>query len=135
MLDAEKVPEVDDDELLARYIVNSNEYRKSDHTIKPKLFMPYKLVALSVNRHRESNEQEIWKIGSQVAEERNRTLYGRADITALSCRIEPLEVQPEPLPGNPNHADIIGYPSKKEDQQSLALKLAEAASPRIARPN
>ncbi len=76
MLDAKNIPKVDDDELLARYIVNSNEYRKKDNTIKPKLFMPYKLVALSVNRHRESNEQELWEVGSQVAEQRQRTLYG-----------------------------------------------------------
>ncbi len=134
MLNTENIPKVDDDEQLARFIVYSNEYRKSDDTLRPRLFMPYSFVALSVNRHRDSNEKELWKIGSHVAEQRKRTLYGRADIKALSCRIEPLDVQPDQLPGNPNHANIIGYPPKKEDQQSLALKLAAAAGKRISRP-
>jgi len=135
MLDDESIPEVHDEELLARFIVNKNEYRKSDNKINLKLFMPYRHVALSVNRHRESNEQEIWGIGSQVAKARNKTLYGRADILAASCRIESLDVNSKPLPGNPNHADIIGYPVKREDQMSLAQKLAAAAGNRIAPPS
>jgi len=134
MFDATNVPVVDDDELLARFILSSSDYRKSDLTVKPRLFLPFKHVALSVNRHRESNEQEIWEVGSQVADQRECTLHGRADVTASSCRIETLDVRPEPLPGNPNHADITGYPAKKEDQLSHAMKLAAAAGNRIALP-
>ena len=135
MIDPAHIPPIADDELLARFIVNSNEYRKQDNTVKPKLFIPYKLVDLSVNRHRDSTGDEIWAIGSAVAEARRRTLYGRSDILASSCRIEPLEVVPRPLPGNSNHADVTGYPSTKEDQQSLAIKLAAAASKRLEPPN
>lgn len=133
MIDANNsVPPVDDDEELARFIVNSNEYRKGDDTVRPKLFMPYKLVALSVHRHRDCSEKEIWQIGAKVAEKRECHLYGRADIQASSCRIEPLDVVCRPLLDNPNHADITGYPAKREDQLSLATKLAAAASRRIA---
>jgi len=135
MIDDDNIPPVADDEWLARFIVNSNEFRQDD-TVRPKLFMPYKFVALSVNRHRDCTEEEIWDVGFEVAEMRQRTLYGRADIKAASARIAPLDVVAKPLmPRNPNHAEIVGFPPAKEDQQALAVKLAAAASKRISAPN
>lgn len=135
MIDVENIPSVADDEWLARFIVNSNELRHDD-TVRPKLFMPYKLVALSVNRHRNCTEEEIWGVGYEVAETRQRKLYGRADIKAASARIAPLDVVAKPLmPKNPNHAEIVGFPPAKEDQQALAVKLAAAASKRIRTPD
>ena len=134
MFDPDSIPLVDDDELLARFIVSSNDFR-SDQTVKPKLFLPFRHVELSVNRHRESSEEELWEVGHSVAQARNRTLYGRADILAAKCRTAPLDVEPKPLPGNPNHADIVGFPEKKEDQLSLAQKLASHASKRLSPPD
>ena len=126
MIDPNHVPPVADEELLARFIVNSNEMR-ADGTVRPQLFLPYKQVTLSVNRHRDGTLIEIWSIGQQVAAERGKTLYGRADVRANSCRIAPLDVVPQPiLPHNPNHADIVGYPARKDEQLSLAEKLAAA---------
>ena len=124
MIDPSNVPPIAENELLARFIVNSNETR-SDGTVKPKLFLPYSRVELSVNRHREASLDETWSVGTAVARERKKSLYGRADIRASSCRIDSLQVIPKPIfPTNPNHADITGYPLKKEDQMSLAEKLA-----------
>ncbi len=124
MIDPLNIPSIADDELLARFIVNSNE-RRPDGNVTPRLFLPYSRVDLSVNRHRDATEDETWLIGKKVAAQRDRTLYGRADIRASSCRISPLEVLPRPiLPENPNHADVVGYPPAKEDQLSLAEKLA-----------
>ena len=118
------VPPIDDDELLARFIVGSNEMR-ADGTVRPQLFLPYKRVELSVNRHRDATLDETWAIGQQVARQRGKTLLGRADIRANACRIAPLDVVPSPiLPHNPNHADIIGYPARKDEQLSIAEKLA-----------
>ncbi len=125
MLDPNNIPPVADDELLARFIVNSNE-KRDDGSVRPNLFLPYKLTALSVTRHRETTDQEIWNIGRQVAAQRVKTLYGRADIRASSCRIEPLDVVESWQVENPNHADIVGYPPRKDEQLSLAEKLAAA---------
>ncbi len=134
MIDGDNIPPIDDDEWLARFILYSNEFRQ-DKTVKPKLFMPYKHVVLSVNPHRDCTIQEISNLGYKVAEARNRTLYGRADIKASSSRITPLDVVPKPLlPENPNHAEIVGFPPAKEDQQSLALKLAAKAGRRVCAP-
>jgi len=126
MIDSTHVPPVDDAELLARFIVNGNEVR-ADGTVRPQLFLPYKWVELSVNRHRDAASNETWSVGFQVAEQRSKTLLGRADIRASSCWVGTLSVLASPiLPHNPNHADIIGYPDRKDEQLSLAAKLAAA---------
>ena len=135
MIVARPVPSVDDDELLARFIVNQNEFRPGDNTVKPKLFLPYRYVDLSVNRHRDSDTEELWQVGAAVAQSRKRSLYGRADIKAGTCRIGSLDVLQKPhFPENPNHADITGFPAAKEDQMSLAQKLADSARHRIPPP-
>jgi len=126
MIDPNNVPAVADNELLARFILHSNETR-NDGTVKPKLFLPYSLVELSVNRHREATSDETWQAGRNIAAARGKTLYGLSNIRASSCCVETLDVAATPiLPNNPNHADIVGYPRKKEDQMSLATKLAAA---------
>lgn len=135
MIDPDHIPPVDDEELLARYIVRKSEYR-SDGLVKPGLFMPWSRSEISVNRHLECKESEIWQVGRHVAAVRQCELQGRCDIAASACRIPPLKVVPQPLSDNPNHAGIIDFPTeKKEDQKSLAMKLAAAASKRIVPPS
>lgn len=124
MIDPENIPPVADNELLARFIVYSDE-KRADGTVKHKLFLPYRLVELSVNRHREATPEETWQAGYDVATERQRTLYGLANIRASNCRISNLDVVSDPqLPKNPNHANITGYPPEKEDQMAIAKVLA-----------
>lgn len=134
MFDPNNVPPVDDDEPLARFILNSNEKRENG-TVKPLLFVPYSLVALSVNRHRESSIDEIWAVGRSVAATRKKSLYGWADILTSSCRHELLDVIAKPqLPDNPNHADITGYPPEKDAQLLLGLSLAAAIIAKWEKP-
>jgi hypothetical protein len=85
-------------------------------------------MELSVVRHRDATEEEIWDCGFHVSASMARTLYGRADIQAISCCVGPLSVEARPLPANPNHADVTGWPQAKPDQKVLALRLAAAAS-------
>ena len=135
MIDPNDVPPVADNELLARFIVNSNEFRP-DGNVTPKLFLPYKRVELSVNRRREATSEETWAFGRRVAARREKVLYGRAEIRASSCRIAPLDVVPNAIEPdnpnhedhNPNHADVVGFPPppRKDEQISLAQKLAAA---------
>jgi hypothetical protein len=127
VLDEENVPPIDSDEIVARYMLNKRNIRE-DQTIKPDEFIPYKYVDLSVNRHRDCIESEIWKFGQQVAEQRNKKLLGRTDIGVKDCTVDSLSVVAKPIPGNPNHADITGYPPKKADQKAMALKIAANCS-------
>jgi hypothetical protein len=128
MIDPEKVLPVEDSELLARYVTQSGQFRPSDHTVKPDLFMPHPRSELSVMRHLNATEKEIWAVGIDVSTALSRTLYGRADIKASDCRIDSLRVVEKPLANNPNHADVEGWPLQKQDQKAIALKLAASAS-------
>jgi hypothetical protein len=134
MIDPEKVPPIADTELLARYVTQSGQFRSSDNTVKQDLFMPHPYQELSLTRHIDVTDTEIWEVGIDVATKMGRKLYGRADIKAIDCKIDSLKVTEKPLPNNPNHADIEGWPSAKQDQKAIALKLAASASKLISPP-
>jgi hypothetical protein len=136
-IDPENVPPVTDAELLARYVTTSRHFRSSDNTVKQDLFMPHPYIELSVTRHLDATEPEIWDVGFDVvATQIDRNLYGRTDIQACDCNIDSLQVTAKPiLPKNPNHADIEGWPSAKQDQKAIAIKLAASASKLIPPPD
>jgi len=142
MIDPSNVPNVELNEIVARYILEKRLIFDKDKSAKPRLFYPYKHVELSVNRHRDCTDEEIWEFGFGVAAFRRKTLHGRCDITVAECTFDSLSVvakpirnHPKAVPDNPNHADIVGYPDNKEDQMSLAQKLAARASQRIQPPD
>lgn len=136
MIDPENVPLVTDAELLARYVTTSRHFRSSDNTVKQDLFMPHPYIELSVTRHLNATESEIWEVGVDVAAQIERKLYGRSDIQACDCNIKSLQVTAKPiLPKNPNHADIEGWPPAKQDQKAIALQLAASASKLIPPPD
>jgi hypothetical protein len=134
MLDPQNIPPVEQTELLARYVMQKNHFR-SDQTVKPNLFMPHPYQELSVTRHQDATEVEIWNAGFNVATQQQRDLYGRSDILASDCLVNPLRVTAHPFPDNPNHADIEGWPEAKQDQKAIALKLAASASKLILAPH
>jgi len=135
MIDPENVPPVSEDELLARFIIHRDEAR-ADGTVRPQLFRPYSYTELSVSRYRDSDLSEIWAVGRSVAAERSKTLCGLVNIRASACRaIPPLDVVARPLlPRNPNHADITGFPPRKEDQVLFSQKLAAAVEGKSVKP-
>src|SRR5258706_339643 len=81
-----------DDELLARFITQAKQFRPSDQSVKPDLFIPFRFTELSVTRHREATIEELWRVGRDVAAGRQQVLYGRSDVRASHCAIEPLSV-------------------------------------------
>ena len=131
---------VEDDECLARMVLIKKHVVEDAQTGQlvptPEAFLPYKHVELSVIRHRELTEDELWKIGREVVAEREAgdtfgrkfTLLGRGDIYALDAREQSLDAVPAEGPGLPrNHADIVGWPPEKAAQLLRAVKLAEKA--------
>lgn len=139
MIDPNNVPPITDEEMLARFITQAKQFRPSDQSVKPDLFIPFRQTELSVTRHRDATLDELWQLGRDVAGLRQQVLYGRSDVRAVDCRVGPLVVVPDPIvppdqPTNPNHANVRGFPSSKEDQKALAIKIAHRASKRIAPP-
>lgn len=115
------------DEQLARFILFSKWVRAPEQTIKPDAFIPHPYPNLSVTRHGNLSEQNLWQIGQGVASKCNRTLYGRADIEAFVVRQQGLDVMSDPIQQNPNHANIVGWPEEKSAQKIKALLLADAS--------
>jgi hypothetical protein len=109
--------------MLARYILYSNWVR-ADQTVRPDAFIPHPYPDLSVTRHDGISEEQIWQFGKQVAHEVQRTLYGRADVKTQTVLDVQLQLEPAPTASNPNHANIVGWPSSKAEQKSRAQKLA-----------
>lgn len=129
MIDASHVPDVSDDEILARYAMQSSHFRRSDQTAKPELFMLHPHQELSLTRYLDATIEEILAVGEDIARNQNpsRILYGRADIQVIRCKVNLLRVVKDPTPTNPNHANIKGFPFEKPEQKAIALKLAAAA--------
>ena len=132
MLDPATVPDVADNETIARYIFQSSHIRSSDGTVKPNAFMPPdNNLECSVTRHLQTTESERWQIGDALAQERLGTLYGRADLGVSQCTIQQLSVVKQPIASNPNHANISNWPGDKALRKIIAQELAAAAALRI----
>lgn len=124
MGDKTELPPVTDDELLARFIL-FRKWIRHDQTARPDAFIPYPYPDLSVTRHRELLEFDLWQIGQSVADKRSLNLYGRADIQALAVKAQSLHIEPTPMPKN--HANIIGWPLDKPRQKIIAQEIAATA--------
>ena len=118
------------DELLARFIFY-RRYFRDDNTIRPEAFIPHPYNDLSVTRHLNLNESQLRDIGESVALESDKTLHGRADITAKVVSNLTLSTNPDPTPNNPNHAIIIGWPEEKSKQKTVAQLIAASISSSI----
>jgi hypothetical protein len=120
------------DELLARYITSSRWFRKQDQTVKQDAFMPPEPplgtpLELSVTRHVNFTEDDIWNIGRGIAIHASRTLYGRADVKTAHVTAQRLSLESKPESDNPNHANIVGWPLDKDARKIRALEIASVA--------
>jgi hypothetical protein len=115
-------------ELLARYITSSKWIRKQDQTVKQDAFIPPEdPLELSVTRHINLAENNIWSIGKEIARSIPRTLHGRADVETGHVVAQELRVVSQPVPENPNHAIIIDWPLEKDARKMRALAIAQKA--------
>jgi hypothetical protein len=124
MTDKLGLPSIADDEWLARFILSRDRIR-SDQTVKPDAFIPYPWPDLSVTRHLELSENELWEAGQEIADSRPATLHGRADVQAKIIRKQSLTISPTDKPKN--HANISGWPPDKPSQKIIAQEIAAVA--------
>ncbi|MFZ1977250.1 MAG: hypothetical protein WAV76_04790 [Bacteroidota bacterium] len=129
-MSSQPVPQeqISDEEILSRFILFKRFIRSDNKSIKADAFIPPSDLNLSVTASSQLSEEEIWKIGKDVAEIRSGgELYGRADLTALNVRSQNLQAIPAPLPTNIYHAHVIDWPTEKPAQKIIALELANAS--------
>jgi hypothetical protein len=117
---------INDDEVLARFVFFP-DWIRSDGTLRQDAFIPPKDLQLSITRHTGLSAGELWAIAQKVAEQRILELLGRADLVARDVTSTGLTTQSVPLPENPNHAHVTGWPQDKPSRKSLAQQLAAMA--------
>jgi hypothetical protein len=127
VLDPGAVPDIEPDEILGRFVLYSGHVRASDRTVKPEAFMPHPHNELSVTRRREATEEELWAEGQRIGAIRQLTLKGRADVSALVFTAEGLRTVSDPIPKNPNHANVTDWPNDKPTQKLKAIQIANKA--------
>lgn len=137
MLDPANVPDVDNEELTARFVVSRRHFNKQTGTLKADAFVPHPYEELSVTRLIYITEVEIWGLGQKVAAARTppRTLHGRGDVLAASYRSQRnLDVIAVPVEGNPNHANVIGWPSADDEAGQVMIAKEIAAVAKFVEP-
>jgi hypothetical protein len=77
---------------------------------------------MSVTRHRDLTEAQLWSLGRDVAAHRNLPLTGRGDFQALVPRRLSLIVAPDEPPLN--HANVEGWPAEKSAQMLIAAEIS-----------
>ena len=134
MSDGDNVPPVTSDEWLARFI-HYQRYIRQDRTVRADAFIPHPYPDLSVTRHLQFSDTELWQIGEDIARQITRSLYGRVDAQVFVFQRQQLQVVADPvLPENPNHANVIGWPPEKPAQKIIAQQIAAAAG-KVLAPN
>jgi hypothetical protein len=100
---------------------------RDDGTVKPEAFED---KDASVTRHKRLSEERIWAIGRRVAKARrpDGILYGRADLKVDAIRQCGVNVIPDPIFRNLNHACIVGLATIKAERMIVARKLANAST-------
>ena len=126
MTDNELSKPVTYDEQLARFILQRSHLRQ-DGSVKQDAFVPYPWPDLSVTRHLQLTDKELWGIGHDVARQTTKTLHGRADVRAGDFQQQRLRVITAPVEGNPNHANVTDWPAEKPAQKIIAQQIAAAA--------
>ena len=126
MTDNELSEPVTSDELLARFILQRSHLRP-DGSVKQDAFVPYPLPDLSVTRHLQLTDNELWSIGQDVARITAKTLRARADVRASDFQQHRLPVIAAPVKGNPYHANVTNWPAEKPAQKIIAQQIAAAA--------
>ncbi len=130
MSDGRTLPPIEENEWLARFILYKR-YIREDRTVRPDAFIPHPYPDLSVTRHLQLSETQLWEIGRNVARQIAETLRGRADVQASVFHRQELCVVAVPLPENPNHANVTGWPAEKPAQKIIAQQIAAAAGKAI----
>jgi len=113
-------------ENLSRFIFSTKHFSRQPLRVKAEAYMPSQ-GQVSVFRVDGLIATQIWEIGDEIAEKRDRTLYARGDIKAREVGRSGLDILPAEPP--PRHANIVGWPENDKPRQKLiALQLAAVAT-------
>jgi hypothetical protein len=127
------VPAIEVNERVARFILKQSHLRQ-DRTVKQDAFIPHPHTDLSVTRHLQLSETQLWQIGHDVARQTRKKLHGRTDLQVSVFQRHELRVVAAPLSDNRNHANVTGWPADKPAQKIIAQQVAAAAGKALEPP-
>ena len=127
MMDPADLPPLDPREVLGHFLYSKREIKRGG-VIHHRAFLPGKSGKLSVMRLRGASKEEIREVGSRIGALRDRVLLGRGDLEYWVFSRAGLEVVTAPEMGNPNHADVVGWPDIRQKRLTLAMMLAASAT-------
>jgi hypothetical protein len=117
---------VAESEQLTRFLLDKRDFDLIHRTVKPRAFIPWysrerSSFEHSVFRTETLTEDETWKAGIDVAQQRGLGLLGRADLAASQVYDLGLAVHVDEPP--PYHACIVGWPAGEDGEAAAARKL------------
>ena len=111
-------------EKLARFIFFRSQFSPLNGVVKYGAFIPpSKSEEISVYRISSLSDREIWEIGREYVETKDRRIKARADFLAARVYENNLEVIPDTQP-HELHANITPFPTDRSARQNIARKLA-----------
>ena len=129
---ASGLPEhIADDEHLARFLFQSNQFKAAE--VKSSAFMPHRQSQeTSVFRHGVTPLETLWALAGVAGAQRK--VYGAAILTARQVRAVALDLMADDPPAR--HAAIRGWPSvaDPELQKALQLECAKLLAQAAGRP-
>ncbi len=118
---------VDASERISRFVLSKSHVSVQNQRVKYAAFLPPPSRKLSAYRTTTVEEQGIWEIGrTYVAAPQQKAIRGRGDLSANIIRATELDVVPERQP-HKLHADVVGWPTEKDEQKMIAVELANQA--------
>jgi len=117
-------------EPIDRFLFSKKLYNSRKNIVKPRAFMPpNNRKEVSVFRTGGLDESQIWELANKTilsAQSQKRTLHGRAEITPLIVNNVGLNLVSDDKPRR--HANIVGWPSEKDEQKMYATELASKST-------
>lgn len=118
---------ISDSERLSRFVFTLRYFR-ANGTVKPNAWMPARDNNTSVTQSSQMQESDLLRLGCEIGQLRGMNLYGRADVAHAIVRGVDLLAVPEPVAGNPNHANITGWPDSTDARLMKAAKIASRST-------
>jgi hypothetical protein len=109
---------------LTRFIFDTGHfYKKEPRKPKPNAFLPGPDLRTSALGKNGMTDDEVWAIGALVGQSRGKAPKARADFDSGAVRDAKLTIEHDPIPRIPDHVNLCGWRTEKDEQKSAAQVL------------
>jgi hypothetical protein len=113
---------------LTRFLFDKRHF--SGTRVKPAAFTPPTSGKLSACWIDDLSEDSIWQVGDIVGRPRGKSAIAHAELTRAHIGEVGLLIENDPKP-HPNHLNLCGWPTEKDEIKSVAIELCTRARLRV----